>query len=67
MSEMLDRHGGLSTLPLGFRDDGHPKTASDAADDDDDDVKVVAVRTVDSAVDEKFKAASKTGSVIDLL
>jgi len=37
---MLDQYGGLSTLPLGFGDDGHPKTVSDAGDDD---VKVAAV------------------------
>jgi len=59
-NEMLDRYGGLTTLPLGYESSGAARTCAS------DDVKVASVRTADQAIAERFKKAAESGSTIDL-
>ena len=62
-NEMLDKYGGLSTLPARYdAATGTPIYSKSGGDD----VEVLAVRTVDQVIDEKLKAAVEAGTVIDL-
>jgi hypothetical protein len=60
-NEMLDRHGGLSTLPAGYDDTGKQLGASH-----DSTLRVTGVRTSNQIIDAKFKQAEETGSILDL-